>query len=147
MRLLFLTPILILSAASPALQPGRWTIASAPTGATLDGRKLDDLPYAAPSSPDTVCLTAIDAADPAAWLARDVAKGCTFEGRHLTGGRVDLTGTCAPQAPGLARGTLQISGRWSATSYDLTFATTNPSETGVMGFTGTMTGRRTGACR
>ena len=146
MRPLLFVPLLTLAAAAPTLQSGRWTTASAPTGATLDGRKLDDLPYTAPPGPNAVCLSATDAADPAAWLARDVAKGCVFERRRLAGGRIDLAGTCPPQAPGLARGTVRITGRWSATSYDLTFATTNPSETGVMGFTGTMTGRRTGPC-
>ena len=144
-RLLLLGPLLTLAAVAPALQSGRWQVTSAPTGATLDGRPLGDLPYT-PPAPQSLCLTATDAADPAAWLARDAAKGCALTTRTLAGGRVELSGTCPPSAKGLTRGTVRITGRWTPTSYDLRFVTTNPSENGVMGFSGAMTGRRIGAC-
>lgn len=137
----------LLAAATPVkLRPGLWHIASAPAGASLDGRHLDDLPYTPPAGPDTICLTPAQAADPAAWLARDSAQGCTLTRNTVAGGKVDIAGSCPPQATGLARGTVKLAGRWTPTSYALRFATTNPSENGVMGFTGTLTGKRIGDC-
>ncbi|WP_375392402.1 DUF3617 domain-containing protein [uncultured Sphingomonas sp.] len=139
--------LLPLAAAGPAgFRPGLWQVTSAPTGASLDGRPLTDLPYAGPAGPGTVCLSAADAPG-LGWVTRDLAPGCTITRGALGGdGRVAVTASCPPQAPGLARGTVRLTGRWTPTGYDLRFATTNPSETGVMGFTGTMTGRRTGDC-
>lgn len=147
MRLLIALPLL---AATPAtaptgFTPGLWQVESAPGKATLNGRSLGNLPYDAPAAPGTICLTATDA-NSGAWLARDIAPGCTLTRRKLGKGRIDFAGTCAPQAPGLARGAVRLSGRWTRTSYDLRFTTRNPSENGVMGFTGTMTGKRIGDC-
>lgn len=138
--------LLLLAAAPAGFTPGQWQLTSAPGTATLDGRPLRDLPYTPPTAPETMCVTASELRDPAAWLARGVAEGCTFTRRSIAGGRIAMTGTCAPQAPGLARGTLRLTGRWTPTGYDLRFTTANPSENGVMGFTGTMTGKRVGAC-
>lgn len=140
---LFLT---IGAAAPSSFRPGLWTIASAPTGASLDGRPLTDLPYRAPAGPGAVCLSAAEAQG-LGWLTRDLAPGCAITRGALGGdGKVDVEARCPPQAPGLARGTVRLTGRWTPTGYDLSFATANPSENGVMGFTGTMTGRRTGDC-
>lgn len=141
-----ITVLLLGATIPPVLQPGLWQVASAPGAATLDGRPLTDLPYTPPAGPATVCLTPAEAANPAAWLARDAAKGCDLSRRSLAGGEVHLAGTCAPQTADLARGTVRITGRWTPTSYDLRFATENPSENGRMGFTGTLTGRRVGPC-
>lgn len=139
--------LMLLAATAPAaFQPGQWQVATAPGTATLDGKPLGDLPYSGPDAPDSFCLAAAQAADPAAWLARDIAPGCTLTRRVIAGGRVDLAGTCPPQAPGLPRGTVRLTGRYSPTGYALRFVTTNPSENGVMGFTGTMTGKRVGEC-
>lgn len=137
---------LLATSAPAALQPGQWQVASTPGIATLNGRPLGDLPYTPPDMPDSVCLSPTQARDPAAWLARDVAPGCSFTRKQVAAGRIDLAGTCPPQAPGLARGTVRLSGRFTSTSYTLRFATTNPSENGVMGFTGTVVARRVGAC-
>lgn len=144
--LLALAPLLLLAASHAGFTPGLWQLTSAPGAATLDGKPLGDLPYTAPAAPEQVCATAAELSDPAAWLSRGVAQGCSFSRRQVAGGRVDMAGTCPPQAPGLARGAVRLTGRWTPTRYDLRFTTTNPSENGVMGFTGTMTGRRTGAC-
>ncbi|HEU0045128.1 DUF3617 domain-containing protein [Sphingomonas sp.] len=145
MRLLIALPLLLAAASPAGFTPGLWQVTSAPGTATLGGRSLGDLPYDAPATPGEVCLSAADAAN-GAWLARDLGPGCTLTSRKLVKGRIDLAGTCAPQAPGLARGTVRITGRWTTTSYDLRFTTRNPSENGVMGFTGTMSGKRIGAC-
>lgn len=140
---------LLLAAATPAgLTPGLWQVTSAPTGATLDGRPLTDLPYTPPAAPAApICMTAIQARDPATWLASShMPQGCTTTARSVAKGRIAISGTCPPQAPGLARGTVKLTGTWSPDGYTLRFATLNPSENGVMGFTGTVTAKRVGAC-
>ena len=144
MRYLIALPLL-LAAAPAGFIPGLWQLSSAPGTATLDGQPLGDLPYTGPGTPPTVCLTAAQARDPA-WLARGLAIGCTVTRRSLARGRIDLAATCPPQAQGLASGTIRVTGRWTPTSYALRFTTRNPSENGVMGFTGTMTGKRVGIC-
>lgn len=142
-----LAPLLLLAATGPAsFQPGQWQVAATPGAATLNGKPLTDLPYTGPSAPEAVCFTPAKARDPAAWLARDVAPGCTLIRRSVLNGRVDLAGACPPQAPGLARGQVRLTGRWTPTGYRVRFVTTNPSENGVMGFTGTIRARRVGAC-
>ena len=145
MRILCL-PLILTATGPAALQPGQWQITTAPGTATLDGKPLGDLPYTGPAAPAAICLTPAQASDPAAWLGRDLPSGCTFSRKSIANGRVDLAGTCPPQADGLARGNIRLTGRWTPTGYALRFATSNPSENGVMGFTGTMTGQRIGAC-
>lgn len=149
MRLMIGATLLLLTAAATptSLRPGLWQIASTPGTASLDGRPLGDLPYTPPTGVDTICLTPAAARDPARWLARDAAAGCILSRRSAAGGRVDMAGTCPPQAAGLTPGTVRITGRWTPTSYALRFATQNPSENGRMGFTGTLTGKRIGDCR
>lgn len=137
---------LAVAAAPAGFAPGQWEMMSAPGIATLDGRALGDLPYTASTAPDRVCLSAADVQDPATLLSRTVAQGCTFTRRSVAGGRIDIAGTCAPQAPGLAGGTVRLTGRWTPVSYEVRFTTSNPSENGVMGFSGTMTGKRIGPC-
>jgi hypothetical protein len=136
----------MLTAATPTtFIPGLWQVTSTPGTATLNGRPLGDLPYSGPATPPTVCLTAAEAGS-AAWLSRDLAPGCTLTRTRLQNGRVDVAATCPSQAPGLPRGSVRLTGRWTPTGYDLRFVTRNPSENGVMGFTGTMTGKRVGDC-
>ena len=148
MRLLLAAPLLLLAAASPpSFRPGLWQVSSAPGTAALNGKPLGDLPYTPPTAPGSICLSPADAGDARAdWLTRDLAPGCTITRSSRANGRVDVTATCPPQAPGLARGSVRLTGRWTPTSYDLRFATANPSENGVMGFTGSMTGKRVGDC-
>ena len=147
-RTMFAITSLVLVAATPAagLRPGLWQVATSPGTATLDGRPLSDLPYTAPTAPDQVCLTAAQAAAPAAWFAHDAAAGCTFTRERIAGGKIDMAGTCPPQAPGLAGGTVHLTGSWQADRYTLRFATINPGENGRMGFTGTTIARRVGDC-
>ncbi len=147
MRSLLLLPLL-LAAAPAGLTPGLWRITSVPGTATLNGQPLGDLPYTPPASPPApICVTATQAQDPQAWLAsRHMPDGCTVTSHATVRGRVEIAGTCPPQAPGLARGTVRLTGRWTPTSYDLRFATINPSENGVMGFSGVITGKRVGDC-
>ena len=142
---LFLALPLLFAAAPAGFTPGLWQLTSAPGTATLNGRSLGDLPYSGPAVPPTICLTPTEASS-TDWLTRDLAPGCTVTRRSLAGGRIDLAATCPPQAEGLAGGTVRVTGRWTPTRYDLRFTTSNPSENGVMGFSGTMSGRRVGTC-
>lgn len=140
-------PLLLLAAAAGSTpQPGLWEISSAPQQATLNGHALGDLPYTPPTAPDRQCLAAADLADPVALVAKQAPEGCSVTRRVPSTTGVTLTGTCPPQAPGLARGTFRLVGRWTPTSYAVRFTTANPSENGVMGFTGRVDARRVGAC-
>lgn len=146
MRSLLALPLLLAASGPAAFQPGRWQVTSRPGAATLDGKPLGDLPYTGPAAPESICLSPAQASDPAAWLARDLPANCTLSRRRTANGRVDIAGTCPPQADDLPRGAIRLTGRWTPTSYTLRFITSNPSENGVMGFTGTMTGKRVGDC-
>lgn len=144
---LYAVPFLAAATASSSTpQPGLWEITSAPQQATLDGRPLGDLPYTPPAAPDRQCFTAADLADPAALVARQAPPGCTVTRRTRTLHGTMLTGTCPPQADGLARGSFRLTGSWRRDSYSVRFTTANPSENGVMGFTGRVDARRVGAC-
>ena len=138
--------LLLLAAAPAGFTPGLWRITSAPGTATLNGQALGDLPYTPPTAPESICVPASELRDSAAWLSRTVAEGCTLTRRSVARGRVDISGACPPQAPGLKPGAVRLSGHWTPASYDLRFVTTNPSENGVMGLTGTLTGKRVGDC-
>jgi hypothetical protein len=129
----------------PAFRAGLWQFRNVPTGAALDGRPLADLP-AAPATDETICLTPAAAADPARWLTRDTGADCTITRRSLSGGKVDIAGSCPPAEDGGAPGTLHLSGTWSPNAYRLTFATVAHGENGAMSFTGTMAGHRVGDC-
>jgi hypothetical protein len=147
MRPIAAAAALMLVAAAPAaplLRPGLWLVDSTPQAATLDGRKLDELPYA-PPPPQRICLSAAQAADPASWFARDSA-GCTLTRRRVAAGAVAIEGTCPSPDAGLARGTVRMTGRYTANSYALRFATIVNGDNGRMGFDGTMTGKRIGDC-
>ena len=136
---------LLAAAPAPALRPGLWQFRNVPTGAALDGRPLADLP-AAPATDETICLAPADAADSARWLARDTGADCTITRRAMSGGKVDIAGTCSPAEDRGAPGTLHLSGTWTPTGYRLTFATVAHGENGAMSFTGTMTGHHVGDC-
>ena len=146
MRPIAASAALLLLAAAPAtpLRPGLWEVQSAPETATLDGRKLDQLPYAAPP-PQTICLTPAEAADPARWFARDSAD-CTLTRRAVADGRVAIAGTCASPDAGQPRGTVEMTGRFTPQSYALRFRTIVNGDNGRMGFDGSMTGKRVGDC-
>ncbi|WP_174297509.1 DUF3617 domain-containing protein [Sphingomonas bacterium] len=138
-------PLLIGASPVPPLSPGAWTFISTPVSASLDGRVLHDLPVGEITS-ETTCLTPAQATAPGPWLARDLLHDCTLDRASVAGGRVAITGHCPPPTPGFAAGTLRITGRYTAASYDLRFATVSPDQNGTMGFDGLMTGKRTGNC-
>jgi hypothetical protein len=147
MRRIAASTIFLLVAAAPATPPlrsGLWEVESTPEAATLDGRKLAQLPYD-PPPPQTICLSPADAADPARWFARDSAE-CSLSQRAVGNGQVAIAGTCPSPDSGKPRGTVRISGRYTATSYALRFATIVNGDNGRMGFDGTMTGKRVGDC-
>lgn len=144
MKLIALLLLAATTATTP--QPGLWAITSAPQQATLNGRPLGDLPYTPPTAPERQCLGAADLTDPVAFVAKQAPPGCAVAGRLATAHGVTLTGTCPPQADGLARGNFHLIATWTQTTYSIRFSTSNPSENGVMGFTGRVDGRRVGAC-
>ena len=146
MRRIAASACLSLLAAAPAspLRPGLWQVESTPQVATLDGRTLAQLPYDAPP-PQTICLSAADAADPAKWFARDSAD-CTLTQHDVAGGQVTIAGTCPSPDAGRPRGTVRITGRVTPASYALRVATIVNGDNGRMGFDGTMTGKRIGDC-
>ncbi|WP_375393816.1 DUF3617 domain-containing protein [uncultured Sphingomonas sp.] len=145
--LLGIAAIAIGGAAAPTarLAPGLWRVDTVPVGATLDGRPLGDLPYTA-NGPQSVCMSPAEAVDPARWFTRDSGTGCAVSRGAIVNGRVDIRGNCPGQAAGDAPGTVQLTGTWTPDRYDLRFATTTVGENGKMGFTGTIAGRRVGAC-
>ena len=132
-------------ASKPGLKPGLWRIASTPEAATLDGRRLAELPYDAPP-PDQVCLSAADAADPARWFTRDAGPGCRWSRRSVAGGRVAIAGTCPAEEAGQPDGSTRLTGRWTPTRYTLRFATIAHGDNGRMGLDGATTGVRVGDC-
>lgn len=138
-------PILVAAGAPTGLEPGLWRISSTPAAATLDGRRLADLPYDAPP-PEEVCLSAPDAADPARWFTRDSAPGCRWSRRSVAGGRVSMKGICPAKEPGQPPGSTRLTGRWTATRYDIRFATVAHGSNGRMGLDGATTGVRIGEC-
>ena len=141
------TPLLLLAGATPPmpLTPGSWTFTNVPVSASLDGRVLHDLPVGDITS-ETGCLTPALAAQPARWLARDLLHDCSLDRTEMADGRITIEGHCPSRGAGFAPGTLAIAGRYTATSYDVTFKTLSPDENGTMGFDGRMTGHRTGVC-
>ena len=139
--------LLLLAAAAPSapLRPGLWRFTNTPGAATRDGRALNELPVG-PMTSETVCLTPTDAASPARWLARDLMGDCTLTRTGVAGGAVDIAGACPAPDQGQAPGSLRLTGRYTATSYDLAFATVAHGENGTMGFGGAMKGERVGDC-
>ncbi len=137
--------LLMLLAAAPALQPGLWEQRNDPGAASLAGRPLTDLPID-PIKTDRICLTPAEAAEPAKWFSRDTLSDCMLDRAKLDGGKVDIAGTCTPPDDGLKRGTVKLTGRYDAQSFDIAFATTTDTTQGMMGFAGRMQGRRVGDC-
>lgn len=93
-----------------------------------------------------MCLSAADAADPAHWFTRDSAPGCRWTRRSVSGGRVEIVGTCPAEEPGQPAGVTHLTGRWSRDRYALRFATIAHGSNGRMGLDGTITARRIGTC-
>lgn len=142
---LLLSTGVIAAAPTPALRAGLWQFDNMPQTATLDGRRLAELPYT-PWGPQSVCLSPREAATPARWFARDSGSDCTFTKTSIAGGKVDIAGSCPPSDTGFDRGTVHLTGRWTPTSYTIRFATLTHGDNGHMGFDGAMTGKRIGDC-
>ena len=115
------SPFSCLVPATRRLEPGLWEIRSIPGAATLDGKVLDDLPLGE-SRTERVCLAAAQAADPAAFFARDTQQDCKITRSNTAAGRVDISGSCPSPEDG-SDGTMKLSGRYSSDSYELELAT------------------------
>ena len=141
-----LLPALLLAAAGSdtPLSPGLWEIRNTPGVATLDGQTLDDLPLGEIRT-QQVCLAAAEAADPAAFFARDKQADCRITSASTADGKVAIDGVCPNPEEG-NDGTLKLSGRYGGDSYELDFLTRAEDFQGVMTFSGKLTGRRVGAC-
>jgi hypothetical protein len=136
---------LLLASADATLAPGLWELVNTPGVATLDGRELDDLPLG-PIKKQEVCLAAAEAANPAAFFARDTAADCRITSASLSGGKVEIIGACPNPEEG-NEGLLKLSGAYGADRYELDFATRAEDFQGVMTFSGKLSGRRIGDCR
>lgn len=134
----------VLAAADGMLAPGLWEVTMTPGAATLDGKLLDDLPLGE-ARIERVCLAAAEAADPAAFFARDTKDNCRIVSSHATAGKVEIAGACPNPDEG-SDGTMKLSGRYASDSYELDFATTSEDFQGVMTFSGKVAGRRVGPC-
>lgn len=135
---------LLLAGSDLTLKPGLWELVNTPGIATLDGRELDDLPLG-PVRKQEVCLAAAQAADPAAFFARDTAADCRITRASLTGGKVEIRGACPNPEEG-NEGQLKLSGQYRPDGYELDFSTRAEDFQGVMTFSGKLTGRRIGDC-
>ena len=93
-----------------------------------------------------MCLSPGEAAAPARWLARDLMGDCALTATGVAGSKVDLAGACPAQDAGQLPGSLRLTGRYTATSYNPCFTTIPHGENGTMGFSGAMTGAGDGEC-
>lgn len=138
-------PALMLAAAADTpLSPGLWEVRNTPGVATLDGKVLDDLPLGEIRT-QKICLAPTQAADPVAFFARDTQQDCKITAASAAAGKVDIKGRCPNPEDG-NEGTMSLSGRYAADSYELDFATSAEDFQGVMTFSGKLSGRRIGPC-
>jgi hypothetical protein len=137
--------VVLVAARDMPLASGLWEIRNTPGVAKLDGKTLANLPLA-PIRTDTICLTAAAAAAPAAFFTRDLGEGCTNDDAVVHGGKVGIAGTCPNQDGEGERGRYTLAGSYAGDSYTVQFATDVVGENGRMTFSGTMTGKRVGAC-
>lgn len=139
------SPALFLAAATDtALAPGLWEVRNTPGVATLDGKVLDDLPLGEIRT-QQICLAGSQAADPAAFFARDTQADCRITSGRAAAGQVEIKGSCPNPEEG-NEGTMSLSGRYGSDSYELDFATKSEDFQGVMTFSGKLSGRRIGPC-
>ena len=136
--------VFLVGATDMPLTPGLWEVRNTPGVATLDGKVLDDLPLGEIRT-QQICLASAQAADPAAFFARDTQENCRITSASTAAGKVEISGTCPNPEEG-NEGSVKLSGRYAADSYELDFATTAEDFQGVMTFSGKLTGRRIGAC-
>ena len=137
--------LLLVGASDLTIAPGLWQVRNTPGTATLDGKELDDLPLG-PVQTQEICVSAADAADPVAFFARDTKDECRITKGVAADGRVDITGNC-PNPEEEREGTMKLTGRYTADSYEIDFATTSEDFQGVMTFSGKLTGKHVGACK
>jgi Protein of unknown function (DUF3617) len=142
---LLAAPLLFLAAATDTpLSPGLWEVKNIPTAMSLDGKLLDDVPLGEAKT-QRICLASAQAADPAAFFARDTQEECKLTQATAAAGKVDIKGTCPNPEEG-NEGSLSLSGRYASDSYELDFSSTAEDFQGVMTFKGKLTGRRIGPC-
>lgn len=138
-------PLLLLLAASDTpFSSGLWEVRNLPGVATLDGRPLDELPIG-PIKTQTICLGPAEASKPITFLTQDLGADCQVKTAKLSGGQVEVAGTCPNQLVG-PEGSFRLVGQLGGSSYDVEFATTAFGDNGRMTFSGKMTGRRVGSC-
>lgn len=136
---------LVVGASGSSISPGLWQLRNTPGIATLDGKELDDLPLG-PIKIQELCIAPADTVDPVAFFARDTKEQCQITNGSAAGGKVDISGRC-PNPEEETEGSMKLSGRYDAESYELDFATTAEDFQGVMTFSGKLTGKRIGACK
>jgi hypothetical protein len=128
----------------PALLAGLWEVTNTPGVARLNGRELKDLPLFQIRT-EQVCVTPEVAANPAAFLAGDVAGHCDLNDVTVSNGRLQVSGVC-PSADGGEPGTLAMQGPLERERYEIHFETSSSNDNGRMSFTGKLSGRRLGEC-
>ncbi len=136
--------LLLVGAAEPGLEGGQWEVRNTPGVATLDGRSLSELPIG-PIKTETMCLAGLDSAGLARFLVGDLGEDCTIATSSVRGGKVRIAGSCPNQLEG-PDSSFELTGRYDGDSYSVNFATAAVGDNGRMTFSGTMTGRKTGAC-
>lgn len=136
-------PLLAASDAAP-LEAGLWEVTNTPGVAKLDGRELSDLPLFEIVS-QQLCLTPEEAANPARFLAGDLAGECELGAVAVRGARLSLSGIC-PSPDGREPGSVVLAGAAEPGRYSLEFETITFGENGKMSFTGKLSGRRIGPC-
>ncbi|HEX8668127.1 MAG TPA: DUF3617 family protein [Allosphingosinicella sp.] len=137
--------LLLLAASDVApLKTGLWEVTNTPGVAKLDGRALNDLPLFEIVS-QQLCLTPAEAANPARFLAGDLAGECELGAVAVTDGRLSLSGVC-PSPDGREPGSVVLTGALERERYSLAFETVTFGENGKMSFSGKLSGRRIGEC-
>ena len=137
--------VLLLASGAAPLKTGAWEILNTPGVAALDGQALNELPIE-PVTSSRICLTAKDAADPAAFFNRDMDSACKISKSSAAGGEVHIAGTCPNQVGEGPEGQFELKGKFDSTSYDIDFATIAFGENGKMTFSGNLKGRHLGSC-
>lgn len=137
--------VLVLAADAAPLNTGAWEILNTPGVAALDGQILNELPIE-PVKSSRICVTAKEAADPAAFFNRDMDPACSIAKSHTSGGAVHISGTCPNQLGEGPDGQFELKGKFDSRSYDIDFATTAFGDNGKMTFSGNLKGRYLGSC-
>jgi hypothetical protein len=144
LRFVIIAAPLLLAAADTPFTNGLWELRNVPGVATLDGRPLAELPIG-PIKTHRLCIRTGKEADPNSFLTRDLGADCKVTSAKLSGGKIDIKGTCPNVSEGPA-GIFRLTGKAGRDRYAVDFQTTAFGENGRMTFSGKMSGRRVGIC-